>query len=200
MGSSGSNIGLSTRPDSVFETFYALWRAILRSNSKSRRTLIHAQRANACILCLTNPRYLVLLFLVWKQYWKIVASTLFRFLRSSNGMDSTSLRVLALAICSRPKYLQHFFPSLFSVSSHTGLYISIVSSGNSLDINIGNNVGLTLFITSLSDVGTEAFHFLAGLATILGIGIVGVLHALCADQVSCHVQIPCRPRLCHTAR
>ena len=30
---------------------------------------------------------------------------------------------------------------------------------------MGNNVGLTLFITSLSDVGTEAFHFLATLTT-----------------------------------
>lgn len=96
--------------DAVFETFYALWRAISKSNSRSLRMLIHAQRANACILCLKSPRYLVLLFLVWKQYWKIVASTLFRFLRSSNGICSTSLRVLALSIWSRPKYLQLFFP------------------------------------------------------------------------------------------
>lgn len=116
------------RSDAVFETFYALWRAISRSNSSSRRILIHAQRANACILCLISPRYLVLLFLVWKQYWKIVASTLFRFLRSSKGIDSTSLRVLALSIWSRPKYLQLFLPSLFStrifyLSSFTGMAV-----------------------------------------------------------------------------
>ena len=94
------------------DTFYALWRAISRSNSRSRRTLIHAQRASACILCLISPRYFVLLFLVWKQYWKIVASTLFRLLRFSNGTDSTSFLVWALSICSLPKYLQVFLPFL----------------------------------------------------------------------------------------
>lgn len=47
------------RSDAVFDAFQALWRAILRSNSRSRRTLIHAQRATACILCLKSPRYLV---------------------------------------------------------------------------------------------------------------------------------------------
>ena len=86
------------RSDAVFDTFHALWRAILRSNSRSRCTLIHAQRATACILCLKSPLYLVLLFLVWKQYWKMVASTLLRFFLSSKGMDSTSRLVLAFSI------------------------------------------------------------------------------------------------------
>lgn len=47
----------------AFDTFYTLWRAISRSNSRSRRTLIHAQRASACICvdksaisCLVVPR------------------------------------------------------------------------------------------------------------------------------------------------
>ena len=96
----------------AFGTFYTLLIAISRSNSRSRRTLIHAQRASACILCLISPRYLVLLFLVWKQYWKIVASTLFRLLRFSNGTDSTSFLAWALSICSLPKYLQVFLPFL----------------------------------------------------------------------------------------
>lgn len=102
------------RSDAVFDTFHALWRAILRSNSRSRRTLIHAQRATACILCLKSPRYLVLLFLVWKKYWKMVASTLLRFFLLSKGMDSTSPLVFAFSIWSHPKYLQFFLPSLFS--------------------------------------------------------------------------------------
>ena len=114
------------RSDAVFDTFHALWRAILRSNSRSRRTLIYAQRVTACILCLKSPLYLVLLFLVWKQYWKMVASTLLRFFLSSKGMDSTSRLVLAFSIRSRPKYLQLFLPSLFStrifhLSSFTGM-------------------------------------------------------------------------------
>lgn len=96
----------------AFDIFYTLWRAISRSNSRSRCTLIHAQRASACILCLISPRYFVLLFLVWKQYWRIVALTLFRFLRFSNGTDSTSFLVWSLSICSLPKYLQVFLPFL----------------------------------------------------------------------------------------
>ena len=110
----------------VFDTFYTLWIAISRSKSRSRRTLIHAQRASACTLCLISPRYLVLQFLVWKQYWKIVASTLFRLLRFSNGTDSTSFLVWALSICSLPKYLQVFLPFLlmteiFHLSFLTGM-------------------------------------------------------------------------------
>ena len=103
-----------TRHFSLFDLIYAIWAAILASNRKSRRMLIHTQRATACSMCLILPRYLVLLFLVWKQYWKIVASTLFRFFLSPNGTDSTSLRALDFSICSAPKYLSEFsMPSYY---------------------------------------------------------------------------------------
>ena len=115
-----------TRHISPFNLIYAIWTAILASNRNSRRILIHTQRATACSVCLILPRYLVLLFLVWKQYWKIVASTLFRFFLSSKGIDSISLRTLDFSICSVPKYLHDVLPSslvifIFHFSSPTGV-------------------------------------------------------------------------------
>ena len=74
--------------------------------------LIHTQRATTYSMCFISPRYRVLLFLrveavlvlylVWEQYWKTVASALFRLFLSSNGIESTSLRTLDFSICSYP--------------------------------------------------------------------------------------------------
>ena len=61
-------------------------------------------------VCFIFVRYLVLLFLVWKIYWNMVASTLLHFYLSSKGMDSTFLRTSFLSTCSLVKYLQVLFP------------------------------------------------------------------------------------------
>lgn len=52
-----------------------------------------------------------------------------------------------------------------------------------LYIDMGNEIGLVFFIASLRYVGTEAFDLLACLATIFGIRVVGILHALGTDQL-----------------
>ena len=52
---------------------------------KIRRMFIRAYLVIACKLCLMSVRYLVLLFLVWKLYWNMAASTL---LCSSKGIAS----------------------------------------------------------------------------------------------------------------
>ena len=90
--------------------------------------LIQAHLAMACKVCFIFVRYLVLLFLVWKQYWNTVASTLLRFFLSSKGMDSTFLRTSALSTCSLEKYLQVFFPfglstGIFHRPSLTGIAV-----------------------------------------------------------------------------
>ena len=84
------------------------------SNQKRRRMFIQAHLAIACKPCLKSVRYLVLLFLVWKLYWNMAASTLLRFCRSANGMDSTLRLTSALPTCSFLKYLYDFLPSVFS--------------------------------------------------------------------------------------
>ena len=91
-----------------------------QSNQKRRRMFIQAHLAIACKPCLKSVRYLVLLFLVWKPYWNIAASTLLRFFRSSNGMDSTLRLTSALSTCSFLKYLYDFLPSAFSRTIHGG--------------------------------------------------------------------------------
>ena len=90
--------------------FVAIWRSISRSYKKSRRMFIQAHLAMACKVCFIFVRYLVLLFLVWKIYWNMVASTLLHFYLSSKGMDSTFLRTSFLSTCSLVKYLQVLFP------------------------------------------------------------------------------------------
>ena len=100
------------------------------SNQKRWRMFIQAHLAIACKTCLKSVRYLVLLFLVWKPYWNMAASTLLRFFRFSNGMDSTLRLTSALSTCSFLKYLYDFLPSAFSrtifhSSSFTGIAVLI---------------------------------------------------------------------------
>ena len=90
--------------------------------------LIQAHLAMACKVCFIFVRYLVLLFLVWKIYWNMVASTLLHFYLSSKGMDSTFLRTSFLSTCSLVKYLQVLFPfelstDIFHWSCLTGIAV-----------------------------------------------------------------------------
>ena len=110
--------------------YFAIWRLNLLSNQKRRRMSIQAHLAIACKPYLKSERYLVLLFLVWKPYWNMAASTLLRFFRSSNGMDSTWRLTSAFSICSFLKYLYDFLPSAFSrtifhSSGFTGIAVLI---------------------------------------------------------------------------
>ena len=57
-----------------------------------RIRLVHIVLETAQILFWNRPRYRVLLLRVWKQRWKIVASTLFRRFFTSTGRFSMALR------------------------------------------------------------------------------------------------------------
>lgn len=96
----------------LWTTYFSIWRLNLLSNQKRQRIFIQAHLAIACKPSLKSVRYLVLLFLVWKPYWNMAASTLLRFFRSSNGMDSTLRLTSALSTCSFLKYLYDFLHRL----------------------------------------------------------------------------------------
>lgn len=95
---------------SVFELFCCHLEPHFEVIQEKSAHVIQAHLAMACKVCFIFVRYLVLLFLVWKIYWNMVASTLLHFYLSSKGMDSTFLRTSFLSTCSLVKYLQVLFP------------------------------------------------------------------------------------------
>ena len=102
---------------------------------------IQAHLEIACKPYLKSERYLVLLFLVWKPYWNMAASTLLRFFRSSNGMDSTWRLTSAFSICSFLKYLYDFLPSAFSRTIfHSSGFTGIVVLISPVVLSVTSNV------------------------------------------------------------
>lgn len=92
---------------------------------KIRRMFIRAYLAIDCKLCLMSLRYLVLLFLVWKLYWNMTASTL---LCSSKGIASIFRLTSTLSTCSLEKYQYVFLPLvstrlIFYLSGLTGIAV-----------------------------------------------------------------------------
>ena len=114
--------------------------------------LIQAHLAMACKVCFIFVRYLVLLFLVWKLYWNMVASTLLRFFLSSKGMDSTFLRTSSLSTCSLVKYLQVLFPfelstGIFHWSCLTGIAVVLCE--------------LAILFALVCSIGIDRLHVIA---------------------------------------
>ena len=62
------------------------------------------------------------------------------------------------------------------------LDVWVISSACTFDGYVSNKVWFTGIVTSLSDVRAEAFHLLAIFATVLRIGVIGVLYTLGIDQ------------------
>lgn len=100
--------------------------------------LIHKLQAFARSLWINIPRYLVLLFLVWKQYWNMVASTLFLFILFSIGTELILRLASAFSICSLPKYFQNDFTFLsLTFTFHCSMLrvgIAVITSDVSLSV------------------------------------------------------------------
>ena len=96
--------------DSIFELFCCHLETHFEVIQEKSAHVNPSTPCDGLQVCFIFVRYLVLLFLVWKIYWNMVASTLLHFYLSSKGMDSTFLRTSFLSTCSLVKYLQVLFP------------------------------------------------------------------------------------------